>query len=569
MICRAIPSVSARAGAISGSVAAEHPEREAADRAGDAAAVHGEVVEALVALLPAVHLAAGHQLPERLERYRVAGEGVRQGDEHRIVPGVLPGRERVQVPAHPGQRGELLARRRGPVADVVDATGERVQRRHGLTLRRGQQPDAVGEVARLGPGDLLAAGVGGLDIDVDHRRPPKRPSRTPRLWAATEPFAAFGRCREHVETDGLDGGELGEAPADEPCHGEARSAREQADERCAGPDQPRRPAALEAHQPAEGRGRGARGDDRLVDAEAGQVLLRQVDAPGREVLGDVLPVLDELQPGADPIGELDRERIGTAEDGEHQVPHRVGGEPAVRLELLVRRVAADHLVLAVRRHEVGEGLPPDADGADRRAEPAEHRMRGLTHESPVELGLHPVELRAAVALGEIADVVHEASEAVDREQVLALGPRQQAGGHREVLGIGLRHDVRSGERRLGGCLAGRDGAHRLGQRSPRVRAGRAGRCSGLLPLGRSGRHLASLLREPTANRPFPAPPTRSAVSVSARSGEPRPAVTARRSRWGSRPACSRRSRPWRTARAMPSPSRPRLAKMASGLAWGR
>jgi hypothetical protein len=58
-----------------------------------------------------------------------------------------------------------------------------------------------------------------------------------------------------------------------------------------------------------------------VHAEALQVLGGQVNPPVGQVLGHVLPVLGQLQGGADVIGERDAFRGGDAEDVEHDLAH--------------------------------------------------------------------------------------------------------------------------------------------------------------------------------------------------------------------------------------------------------
>jgi hypothetical protein len=61
----------------------------------------------------------------------------------------------------------------------------------------------------------------------------------------------------------------------------------------------------------------------------------------------------------------------------------------------------------------------------------------------VQLVLHPVQLRVAVAGLLVADVVDEARVAVERDQVVALGLGEHAAGDAEVLRRGL------GEHRVG------------------------------------------------------------------------------------------------------------------------
>src|SRR5262249_16434349 len=60
--------------------------------------------------------------------------------------------------------GDLVLRRHGAVADVIDPPGKRVYRRQSPPFRGWQQGDAVGEVLRLLARNLLALPVGGASI---------------------------------------------------------------------------------------------------------------------------------------------------------------------------------------------------------------------------------------------------------------------------------------------------------------------------------------------------------------------------------------------------------------------
>jgi len=112
---------------------------------------------------------------ERDQRDVEAGARVDQGDQHRVVvidavavsaaaalgalgvPGVLGRRhQRVDLVSGLLELRRLGLGREVAVTDVVDAAGERVHGRQRAALIARQQPDAVGEVPGLLPGDLLA-----------------------------------------------------------------------------------------------------------------------------------------------------------------------------------------------------------------------------------------------------------------------------------------------------------------------------------------------------------------------------------------------------------------------------
>ena len=129
---------------------------------------------------------------------------------------------------------------------------------------------------------------------------------------------------------------------------------------------------LEGHEPPEGWRRDTARDHRLVDGEPGEILLGQVDAPHREVLGDVLEVLDELQRRAHPARELQGVLVAPAEDREDESADRIRRQRAVRPERLVRRVPRRHLVVAIRLDEIGERLTVEAEFV---REPTDARRR--------------------------------------------------------------------------------------------------------------------------------------------------------------------------------------------------
>jgi hypothetical protein len=75
-------------------------------------------------------------------------DGVSERDEHRVV---VRGVERVEPASLVVQPPLLLVRRRRAVADVVDPTGQRVDRTQCIAPLLGEQADAVVEVRRLLP----------------------------------------------------------------------------------------------------------------------------------------------------------------------------------------------------------------------------------------------------------------------------------------------------------------------------------------------------------------------------------------------------------------------------------
>ena len=159
---------------LSGAVDAE---RQPPDAARHAAAVPEQVVERLVGGLVDVGEAAVDQLLERRERGREPLAGVGERDEHRVrvvkLGQVLRGGrvlglgdERVHLAAGRLKLRGLLRHGQVAVTDVVDPPGECVHGGEGAALVLRQQPDAVGEVPGLLPGDLLALGVGVVGVHL-------------------------------------------------------------------------------------------------------------------------------------------------------------------------------------------------------------------------------------------------------------------------------------------------------------------------------------------------------------------------------------------------------------------
>ena len=269
------------------------------------------------------------------------------------------------------QPGPLGVGGQRAVADVVDAAREGVQRRHGLALVGRQQPDAVGEVAGLLPGDGLAVAVCGeyrcgrvRSSDSTVRLTPlfavSRPTSRSRLslvglgGPGSTSYPAAAIAREGGPPSRHESGEQQPQPAVDATHqggafiqqvaGAFRLVRDQGAHRCA-------------------RGRARRGPPR--DVEALHVLGGQVDAVAAEVLGDVLEVLDDLQGGADRVGAADPLGGRGAGDGEDEPADGVGGQLAVGEQVVVGLVPPDQLVLAVGLDQAEEGLGGEARGGGR------------------------------------------------------------------------------------------------------------------------------------------------------------------------------------------------------------
>ena len=162
-----------------------------------------------------------------------------------------------------------------------------------------------------------------------------------------------------------------------------------------------------------------------------QVLGRQVDAAVPEVLGDVLPVLGELQRGAHAVGERDPVGRRGAEHVQHELADRVGGQVAVAdqlVERLVRRLSWSRRFASISRWNGPRGRSSSCTvGARRRRSgcsglpPARRRGRGRPRSAS--------SAREPVAGDGVADLVDEPREAVDREQVVAR-PRARARARR-------------------------------------------------------------------------------------------------------------------------------------------
>ena len=191
-----------------------------------------------------------------------------------------------------------------------------------------------------------------------------------------------------------------------------------------------RPLGLELEQPPQLRARPVE----LLDAEAAPVLRGQVDAPEREVARHVLQEVDELQPGADVVGERDRLQVVAApEHAEHEPPDRIGRVDAVALQVGPGLVGRDALIHPVRLDQAQERLARQRAGADRRLQLAHHLPGRLAFVAGLDLSLELVERRQPVPFVLVAEDVHQPGEAVDRAQVRTQRAREEERGDGEVL----------------------------------------------------------------------------------------------------------------------------------------
>ncbi len=179
------------------------------------------------------------------------------------------------------------------------------------------------------------------------------------------------------------------------------------------------------------------------NSEPGHVVGGQIDTTGPGVFGHVLPVLGQLQSGADGVGPALPLGGGHLEGGQHQPSDRVGGQPAVGDEVVEGGVAPDHLILPVGRDEVRERRRIGVDRPYGRGRPGDQRVQAGplgVRERQASLGFRPVERRHPVTAIGVAELIDEPGEAVEGHQLRSGPAGQEARCHAEVLGPGAPHD---------------------------------------------------------------------------------------------------------------------------------
>ena len=186
--------------------------------------------------------------------------------------------------------------------------------------------------------------------------------------------------------------------------------------------------------------------------EPAKVLLGEIDATACAVFGDVLPVLGQLERGADLIRQRDPLGRRDADRREHQAPDRVGRQRAVGPQVVERLIAAGSLIEAVGFDEPPQrlfGEPARVAGADEGNDCGQ--LRAVAGQESGDVGVDEIEqLQLAGGLESVvvADVVDEPRVAVDRHQIRAQLGGQEPGGDRKVLRAGLgEHALEAGQRR--------------------------------------------------------------------------------------------------------------------------
>ena len=278
----------------------EHGQREPAHRARHLAAVDDEIVDRLVRRADDVHLAAVDDLAEARHREPVSS-GPRPPPPR--APGLSSadrsGRCSCERPASPVS---FSAGAGAPVADVVDSSCQRVDRRQRPALGLSQQPDAVCEVLRFLARDGLAEVVGELGVHDPPLPRARRHHGGDGPLRECEP-AGTAPTREHVVAGPFDGVERRHPPCGEAhdrCPGTEPERR--CERRPPTASRPRARFTSMATRPSQRRGRVGPEQFSFGTPEALHVLGGQIDAPSPRVLSDVLKVLDDLQTDADLVG---------------------------------------------------------------------------------------------------------------------------------------------------------------------------------------------------------------------------------------------------------------------------
>ena len=158
---------------------------------------------------------------------------------------------------------------------------------------------------------------------------------------------------------------------DEPCapkerHFEAKPPVRRSDKHPTLREESPRPRCLEGEQGAQLRAVLAAQQTLGVHCEAGQVLGGEVDPAATRVAGDVLPVVHELESGADLIGGVKSLGIPHPEELQHEATYGIRRIAAVLQELLKGLIALLHSVAAERAEERMERIEGEPELADHR-----------------------------------------------------------------------------------------------------------------------------------------------------------------------------------------------------------
>src|SRR5437763_11106864 len=131
---------------------------------------------------------------------------------------------------------------------------------------------------------------------------------------------------------------------------------------------------FKSHQLTELRSKFPRCNLLLSDAEAAQVLERQIDAALVEIHADILPKVGKLQRCAGEIGKLLAFFILIAANIENQPPYRIGRVTAITEQVVEAFIAINELVLPKRAEQVSKRLAWNVTGANGLAQGNKDRM---------------------------------------------------------------------------------------------------------------------------------------------------------------------------------------------------
>src|SRR5262249_4189930 len=261
-----------------------------------------------------------------------------------------------------------------------------------------------------------------------------------------------------------------------------------------------RPPGLELEQEAKLL---VRSVERL-DLEAATILGRHVDPPEREVAGNVLDEVDELEPGANVVAQCDRFFVvEPAQDTEHQASAGIRRVDAVVLDVGPRLVLGDPLIHPVRLDQPEKGLARQLKLAKRRLQLDEHGPGRGPGEGRINLAFELIQRREpslGAALELVTEHVDEPRVRVERADMRAQLTRECERGNREVLSAGTVRDRSDVEHRQTIAVRGpraqlfyQDTSRRAPARIPRRAASPAGSSmTAFAPLAPAVRHGLTL-----------------------------------------------------------------------------
>lgn len=221
---------------------------------------------------------------------------------------------------------------------------------------------------------------------------------------------------------------------------------------------------------------GPAGKHRFRDAMPNHVFVREIDATGESIAGDVLPEIDKLKARADCVGHPNEIGIATALECQDDPPDGIGRATTVVEHLGPGGVARLHLILLEGIDQMIERFPREPCTLDRFGKGHINRMLRRSTKAAVE-PLAPSRqcngrFRRRRRL--VGKIVGPAGKRVDVRQMLPKPAWDEEGGHREIFIVGSRHRA---TKRLGCCQIERRG-HRYQFPGGRIAEG-SGRGSGV------------------------------------------------------------------------------------------